>query len=98
MGAAAFVLCWLTRANSLAVSGLGAVWLVILVERFWLLPALDERVNLYLSASPPNISYHHTLFIGFEAFKVVVLLICAIRGLVNLEQQGGGPFPGEGSR
>lgn len=79
LAVAALLPCWLTRAtNSLAVWGLGAVWFLFLVERLWLLPILDERVSSYLAGSPPEASYHHVLFIGLEALKVVVLICAAI--------------------
>jgi hypothetical protein len=74
----ASALCWFASSRLLTSGGLMAVWLVLLAERFWLLPVLDERVALYFAGSPPAATYHHTLFIGAEMLKVVLLLICAV--------------------
>jgi hypothetical protein len=65
------------------------LWFVLLVEWFWLLPKLDERVSLYLSGSTPNASYHHILFIALEILKVGLLLICSTAGLIQSRPAAG---------
>ena len=80
MAIVASALCWFTRAKLPTISGLAAIWLVIMVEQLWLLPLLDNRVTMHLAGSAPPMTYHRTLFIGLEAVKVVVLLTCAASG------------------
>jgi hypothetical protein len=80
IAAAASLLCWIAKPKAGVVSGLGALWLILIVEWAWLLPTLDQRVSSFLLGSPPAVSYHHTLFIGLEALKVAILLACAAYG------------------
>jgi hypothetical protein len=48
---------------------------LLLAETVWLLPVLDARVGLIIAGQQPPPSQLHTLFITFEAIKVVALLI-----------------------
>jgi hypothetical protein len=50
---------------------------LLLAETVWLLPVLDARVGLIIAGQQPPPSRLHTLFITFEAVRVVALLIAA---------------------
>lgn len=89
MAAAVSVLCWIARANLVALSGSAMLWALVLVQRFWLLPLLDQRVSVYLSGSTPIASHHHMLFIAVEALKVLVLLICAANSIAGRRTPAG---------
>jgi hypothetical protein len=71
-------------ANWLFVAGLAVIWIVIVAERFWLLPVLDLRAGIRMTGRAPDPSYHHRLFAGLELAKVVVLLICSGAGFLML--------------
>jgi hypothetical protein len=83
MATSVFILCWFARADFVAAFGSTALWTVLLAQRFWLLPLLDARVSVYLSGLTPSPSYHHSLYIALEAFKVIVLLVCAAKSLAG---------------
>ena len=76
MAVLASVLSWFSRSKPV-ISALAGVWVLLLVQRLWLLPVLDHRVALYLAGSEPVVSYHHTLFAGMEAVKILLLIACA---------------------
>jgi hypothetical protein len=86
----ASVLCWRSHKTFWMVAGLANAWLVLLVDRFWLLPVLDARVSLYLAGSPAPPSYHHTLFAGLEVLKIAGLAVAAAASSWNLIARTGG--------
>lgn len=86
----AALLCWRARRTFWMVAGLAAAWAVLLVDRFWLLPALDERVSLYLAGTAAPPSYHHTLFAGLELLKLIGLAVAAVAAAWKLIAQTGG--------
>jgi hypothetical protein len=57
---------------------LAVICALILVERWWLLPVLDERAGLVMAGATPPASWHHMLFIGIESAKTLMLLACAV--------------------
>lgn len=44
------------------------------VQRLWLWPVLSERARRIAEGESPATSYHHALFIGSEAVKVLLLV------------------------
>ncbi|TDW99018.1 hypothetical protein [Dinghuibacter silviterrae] len=63
----------------------GAIWLwmaasVLVVETFWLLPALDARALAYMSGQEPKPSSMHLVFVAAEVVKVG----CLITGGIEL--------------
>lgn len=77
MAILASALCWFGRSRPEAIAALAGVWVLLLVQRLWLLPVLDARVTLYLAGSEPAVSCHHTLFAAMEAAKILFLIACA---------------------
>ena len=53
---------------------LGALAAVLLLQTFWLLPALDARAEALLNGHTPPASVLHVLYIGAEALKLLLLL------------------------
>ncbi len=49
--------------------------LILVVQTFWILPALDERAGIYLSGEVPPPSSLHIYFVGLELIKVASVLI-----------------------
>lgn len=62
-------------------------WLILvpicclLLQTFWLLPALDMRADLVIQGQPLTHSNLHYYFVGFEIIKLVCLFIIGIRFL-----------------
>jgi hypothetical protein len=83
----------LRRRWYLALLGLGVV---VLAQRFWLIPALDLRVHaIQHGQSPLPPSQLHTVYIAAEALKVLWLLAL---GLGDLFSSSGGAFDSRPSR
>lgn len=83
LAAAASVLC-IVKPNLGTVLGLLTIWCVILTEHFWLLPVLDLRAGIHMAGRRLAPSYHHVLFVRFEALKAVLLLICSATAIIRL--------------
>lgn len=49
--------------------------ILLLIQTFWLLPALDARAELYIQGQIPPASTLHYYFVGVEIIKVVCLAI-----------------------
>ncbi|MEJ7736948.1 MAG: hypothetical protein WKF97_05940 [Chitinophagaceae bacterium] len=64
-------------STSLVLFGLAA-WLLIL-QTFWLLPALVSRANMVISGKTLAASSLHSYFIGAEVIKLGSLLILGFR-------------------
>ncbi|MCC2547798.1 hypothetical protein LJY25_15205 [Hymenobacter sp. BT175] len=54
--------------------GLGLLGLILLLQTFWLLPALDVRAEALLSGNAPPPNYQHLLYIVADALKLLLLL------------------------
>lgn len=53
--------------------------LLLLLQTFWLLPALDQRAELYIQGQVPPASTLHYYFVGVEIIKVACLTIFGIK-------------------
>ncbi len=51
---------------------------ILLVQTFWLLPALDARAALHISGSAPPPSHHHIYFAAMEVTKTICLFVFGI--------------------
>ncbi len=53
------------------------VWLmvILLIQTFYLLPALNQRAEMIISGNPPTTSFFHIYYIFLEVLKVIALLI-----------------------
>ena len=55
------------------------IFALLLIQTLWLLPALNERVDMYLSGQKPPASPLHIYYIVAEAVKLLCLFIGGIR-------------------
>lgn len=53
--------------------------LVLVLQTFWILPALDARAELYIQGQNPTASTLHFYYVGMEVIKVVCLTIFGIK-------------------
>ena len=61
--------------REIAIVLLGAlVVLVLAVEQLWLLPLLDERVEIIIQGGVPEASALHGVYIALDGFKVALLI------------------------
>ena len=56
----------------------GAILLILLVQTFWLMPRLIERIDLITAGNMPPDSSAHIIYISFEIGKIVLLLILSV--------------------
>jgi len=52
--------------------------MLLIVQTFWLLPALNARATALIQGKPVPLSALHICFIGFEAVKVICLILFGI--------------------
>lgn len=52
---------------------------VLILQTFWLLPALDVRAEILIQGNEPETSNLHFYYVGLEIVKVVCLLIFGIK-------------------
>ncbi|WP_436516618.1 hypothetical protein [Ekhidna sp. To15] len=56
---------------------------ILLLQSFWLLPALDARAELFIQGIHPPTSYLHITYIVMEVFKVVALFMYGIKQFLS---------------
>lgn len=59
---------------------------ILLLQTFWLLPALDARAALHISGPAPLPSNHHIYFVAMELTKTICLFIFGISLLKGLRR------------
>jgi len=70
------VLCaWRLQVPSHIAATLGLLSAILLLQTFWLLPALDARALALLAGNPAPPNSMHTTYIGLEVLKVITLLL-----------------------
>ncbi|MGD9227255.1 MAG: hypothetical protein PVF26_12210, partial [Desulfobacterales bacterium] len=69
------ILIVIIRQKDRLVILLGVVWSSLVLQTFWLLPILDDRVELILQGQTPAPSYLHTIYVGLEVLKAVALAV-----------------------
>jgi len=75
-GALLTLLLFQPRSGVAITSGVVLALLVVL-EAAWLLPVLDQRVELILAGQQPPASKFHDIFIGIEIVKLLALGVIA---------------------
>jgi len=80
LAALTLILALLARPGRLAWALLALLWLIVAMQSFWLLPALDARADQLLQGQEPAPGSLHALFVGSETTKLVVLLLIALAG------------------
>jgi hypothetical protein len=56
----------------------GAILLLLLMQTFWLMPNLIERIDLITAGNPPPDSSAHLLYIAFETGKLILLITLSV--------------------
>jgi hypothetical protein len=56
---------------------------LLLIQTFWLLPALDARAELYIQGQPPPSSNLHFYYVGLEIIKTICLSTFGLTLLKN---------------
>ena len=69
------ILIVIIRQKDRLVIPLGVVWSSLVLQTFWLLPILDDRIELILQGQTPAPSYLHTIYVGLEVLKAVALAV-----------------------
>lgn len=57
---------------------LASVFMILLLQTFWLLPVLDQRADLLIQGEAVASSGEHLYYIVFELIKLVVLFVFGI--------------------
>lgn len=66
------------RTSKARMLSLLAVVVLTIIEKAWVQPILDARVQIYLDGGTPQPSAMHVVFVVIEAGKVLCLLIAAL--------------------
>jgi hypothetical protein len=75
---------WRSRSNAgIEKILLGVVLLILTIETVWLLPVLDARAKEVIAGTAPPFSRMHFVYIGFDALKLVLLLMLGIGSIRN---------------
>lgn len=67
----------IARPRRISALALGVVTVQLLLQRYWLLPALDHRVSQILAGGPILFSTLHWVYAAFEAIKATLLIAAA---------------------
>lgn len=68
----------IARARRPTLILLGLVTLEVVLQRYWLLPALDNRVSQILAGGPVSFVTGHWVYAFLEVAKVILLITAAI--------------------
>jgi hypothetical protein len=68
----------LGNRNTIKYLLVSLILLIVSIQTFWLLPALDARAQLLIDGSPLPASIHHNVFVVVESLKVLALLALGI--------------------
>ena len=71
---AAIAAAAIARPRWITIAMLAAVAVEIILQRYWLLPVLDDRVEQLLSGRAPALSIHHTVYAVMEVAKAALLI------------------------
>lgn len=74
----------LTHASEFAKACAAATIGLLAAQALWLLPALDARVDAIIAGTPPAPSWHHALYAGSEAAKLLLLGAIALTAAFGL--------------
>jgi carbon starvation protein CstA len=75
MALAMAILVVIVRQKDRLVIALGLVWSSLALQTFWLLPMIDDRVELILQGQTPAPSSLHTIYVVLEILKAVALAV-----------------------
>lgn len=76
---AMMILIVIIRQKDRLVIFLGVVWSSLVLQTFWLLPILDDRVELIFQGQTPAPSSLHMVYVVLEVLKAVALAVYGLR-------------------
>lgn len=76
--AAVIAAACLVRPRWITIGLLALILVVIVLQRYWLLPLLDNRVSQILAGGPPSFSIYHGVYAVMEAAKATLLIAAAV--------------------
>jgi len=71
----------LSKQRDKSVVALGVVWLTLVLQTFWLLPVLLDRIEMIVQGQKPAPSALHSIYVMLEVVKALAL---AVYGIVNI--------------
>lgn len=71
------ITAFFARPKHITVVALAIVAAAVLLERYWLLPALDDRVSQILAGGAISFSSSHWVYAALEAAKAALLIAAA---------------------
>jgi hypothetical protein len=63
------------RPRRIVIAILGAVAVLLFLERWWLLPALDARVSQILAGGAVTFTSSHWIYAAFDVCKAALLIV-----------------------
>lgn len=78
------VLCFFHEGPFIKWGAVGLVFFLLLFQTFWLLPVLDQRVDMVILGDRPEESIDHWLYIIVELVKIVTLIGGGVYLVFNL--------------
>ena len=60
-----------------------ALALIVVAQGAWLIPELAARTDIILSGAEPPPSQAHSIYLGLEAIKIVLLFVLGFRSLAS---------------
>lgn len=73
------ILIVIVRPKGRLLIHLGVVWSSLALQTFWLLPILNDRVEIILQGQTPAASPVHSIYVILEIIKAVALAVFGFR-------------------
>ena len=84
MALAMAILIVLVRQKDRLLIPMGVIWSTLVLQTFWLLPILFDRVELILQGQTPARSPVHSIYITLEIAKAVAIAVYGFRKIGTL--------------
>ena len=75
---AVLIAAGVARPRPITLLVLGLIAIQMLLQRYWLLPVLDNRVSQILAGNPVSVSIHHRVYAVMEIAKSALLITAAV--------------------
>lgn len=72
---AVIITAGIAHVQSITIAVLGLIVVEMVLQRFWLLPVLDNYVSQILVGGLPSFSIHHRIYAVMEAVKAALLIV-----------------------
>lgn len=75
---AVLIAAGVARPRPITLLVLGLIAIQMLLQRYWLLPVLDNRVSQILAGNAVSVSIHHRVYAVMEIAKSALLITAAV--------------------